>query len=150
MSYFTLFRHTLKIDNVGVFSLSLGFADSEAETETQQEDAGKKVKTKYRRVQAKGVNFRVDKLLVSDINYESSFEHLSTTLAKPSAFTPEERLQNALKIIDKQGKITLQDYAHINKMSRATASRELAKLSADPGSGIKAEGYGPTKTWVRS
>ena len=142
--------HTLKIDNVGVFSLSLGFADSEAEAKTQQESSEKEVKTKYRRVQAKGVNFRVDKQLVTDINVGSTFDHLSTKLAKPSAFTPEERLQRALDLIDKNGHITLQEYANTNKLSRSTASRELAKLSADPNSGIEAKGNGPTKLWVRS
>ena len=39
--------HTMKIDNLGVFSLSLEFADNEAETGSQQEAQESKSKKKY-------------------------------------------------------------------------------------------------------
>ena len=50
--------HTMKIDNLGVFSLALEFADEKAETGTQQNAS--EPKTKYRHVKVKGVNFKAE------------------------------------------------------------------------------------------
>ena len=128
--------HTMKIDNLGVFSLSLEFADDD----TQK---------KYHHVRAKGVNFKVDKRMVEAINKENSFERTTSNPSSPSPYTLEERLQRALSHIDQHGFITLQEYANLNSLSYSTASRELAKLVADPQSGIKPKGAASHKVWVR-
>lgn len=142
--------HTMKIDNLGVFSLSLEFADDKADVDNQQEEQGKKAQKKYHHVRVKGVNFKVDKKLVDDINKENTFERTPSTPTSPSPYTLEERLQRALSHIDKHGFITLQEYANLNGLNYSTASRELSKLVADPYSGIKAKGAGSHKVWVRS
>ena len=141
--------HTMKIDNLGVFSLSLEFADNEADStdsQTTQEPASKK---KYHHVRVKGVNFKVDKKMVDDINQENSFERTTANPTSPSPYSLEERLQRALSHIDKHGFITLQEYANLNSLHYSTASRELAKLVLDSHSGIKAKGAGSHKVWVR-
>ena len=142
--------HTMKIDNLGVFSLSLEFADNETETDSQQNPQETKSKKKYHHVKVKGVNFKVEKRLVDDINKENTFERTASTPNTPSPYTPEERRQRALQHIDRHGFITLQEYANLNRLSYTTASRELAKLVADPQSGIKANGAASHKVWVRS
>ena len=68
--------HTMKIDNLGVFSLSLEFADEKAENVAQQEASEQK--TKYHHVKVKGVNFKVDKKLIKAINKENTFERTSS------------------------------------------------------------------------
>jgi predicted HTH transcriptional regulator len=95
------------------------------------------------------VNFKVDKQLVDAINKENSFERTAGNPSSPSPYTPDERLQRALKHLDKHGFITLQEYANLNRLSYTTASRELAKLVADTNSGIKAKGAASHKVWVR-
>ena len=143
--------HTMKIDNLGVFSLSLEFADNETETANQQESQKTQEtgsKKKYHHVRVKGVNFKVDKRLVNAINKETTFERTSGNPSTPSPYTPDERLQRALSHIDKHGFITLQEYANLNRLSYTSASRELAKLVADPNSGIKAKGAASHKVWV--
>ena len=142
--------HTMKIDNLGVFSLSLEFADNETETASQQETQETGSKKKYHHVRVKGVNFKVDKRLVDAINKENTFERTAGTSSTPSPYTPEERLQRALNHIDKHGFITLQEYANLNRLSYSSASRELAKLVLDPHSGIKPKGAASHKVWVRS
>ena len=141
--------HTMKIDNLGVFSLSLEFADNETETANQQEVQESESKKKYHHVRVKGVNFKVDKKLVDAINKENTFERTSSNSTSPSPYSLEERLQRALSHIDKHGFITLQEYANLNRLSYSTASRELAKLVLDPHSGINAKGAGSHKIWVR-
>lgn len=128
--------HTMKIDNLGVFSLSLEFADDD-------------IQKKYHHVRAKGVNFKVDKRMVEAINKENSFERTTSNPSSPSPYTLEERQQRALSHIDQHGFITLQEYANLNRLSYSTASRELAKLVADPQSGIKPKGAASHKVWVR-
>ena len=142
--------HTMKIDNLGVFSLSLEFADNEADADNQQEVQKTEPKKKYHHVRVKGVNFKVDKRLVDDINKENTFERTTGTPSTPSPYTPEERLQRALNHIDKHGFITLQEYANLNRLSYTSASRELAKLVLNPSSDIKAKGAASHKVWVRS
>lgn len=141
--------HTMKIDNLGVFSLSLEFADNEADADYQQEGTKAEPKKKYHHVRVKGVNFKVDKKLVDDINKENSFERTNGNPTSHSPYTLEERLQRALNHIDKHGFISLQEYANLNELSYSTASRELSKLVADSQSGIKAKGAGSHKVWVR-
>ena len=140
--------HTMKIDNLGVFSLSLEFTDEKAEKDAQQETS--ESQKKYHHVRVKGVNFKVDKKLVDDINKENTFERITGNTTSPSPYSHEERLQRALTHIDKHGFITLQEYANLNRLSRSEASRELSKLVADPNSGIKTKGAGSHKVWVRS
>lgn len=140
--------HTMKIDNLGVFSLSLQFTDNKTETDSQQEAQKIGSKAKYHHVKVKGVNFKVDKKLVDEMNKENAFERISGNPSSPSPYIPEERLQRALQHIDKYGFITLQEYANLNKLSYSTSSRELAKLVLDPHSGIKAKGAGSHKVWV--
>ena len=141
--------HTMKIDNLGVFSLSLEFADNEAEAANQQEFPKAEQKKKYHHVRVKGVNFKVDRKMVDDMNQENSFERTTGNPTSPSPYTPEERLQRALTHIDKHGFITLQEYANLNCLNYSTASRELSKLVSNPRSGITAKGAGSHKVWVR-
>ena len=53
--------HTMKIDNLGVFSLSLQFVDNGEEIGGQQESQEAGAKKKYHHVKVKGVNFKVVK-----------------------------------------------------------------------------------------
>ena len=139
--------HTMKIDNLGVFSLSLEFADDKPDNQQQVQEV--EPKTKYRHVKVKGVNFKVDKKLVDEINKENTFGRSSSIPTTPSPYSLEERLQRALRHIDKHGFISLQEYANLNHLGYSSASRELSKLVADPQSGIKAKGAASHKVWVR-
>ena len=140
--------HTMKIDKLGVFSLSLEFADNEADSTGQQITQEATSKKKYHHVRAKGVNFKVDKRMVDDINKDNSFERITGNSTSPSPYSLEERLQRALNHISKHGFITLQEYANLNGLSYSTSSRELAKLVLVPQSGIKAKGTASHKVWV--
>ena len=139
--------HTMKIDNLGVFSLSLEFADDKPDNQQQVQEV--EPKTKYRHVKVKGVNFKVDKKLVDEINKENTFGRSSSIPTTPSPYSLEERLQRALHHIDKHGFISLQEYANLNHLGYSSASRELSKLVADPQSGIKAKGAASHKVWIR-
>lgn len=143
--------HSMKIDGLGVFSLSLGFDEDPEDGLTVDDETGEvKQKEKYRHVCAKSINFRVDPKLIDEINKDTTFERDTVGVMRNNKLTSslEQRKKKALQLIKKEGFITLDEYANENNLSRSSASRELSRLTSDPNSGIKEKGSGSHKVWV--
>ena len=140
--------HTVKIDGLGVFSLSLEFNGSSEENAAEGQ---KKETREYNRVQAKSINLKIDRKLLDEINKKSTFERNGNEVVKMGgqAFTLEERKERMFQHLDKHGFITLNEYANLNQLSRTAASLELKQLVSDPTSSIKASGNGSHKVWVK-
>ena len=132
--------HSLKIDGLGVFSLSLGF-DMSTPPETSV----------GRHVCIKGINFKPDPQLLVEMNREASFDRVmqETKVPQKSKYSREERLAKAKEIMDANGYMTLTDYVLVTGLSRTGASVDLKQLVADPASGITTRGGGSHKIWVR-
>ena len=137
---------SVKIDNFGTFSLSLGFADKKGNKLEDEDD-----KMKYRRVMVKNITFKPESDLIFKINKNIRLErHVPGVVKSESdSFTPEERRLRAINFIERHGQITLQEYANLNKISRSKASRELNKLEGIEGSGIRGYGNAPHKVWKK-
>ena len=133
--------HNIKVDGLGVFSLSLGFSDSPEDEE----------KSSYRRVEAKDVNFKVDQNLLKTINKQASFERAEPGVRKfkKPETTPEQRLAKALDFVAQHGQMTLSDYSLLSGLSRSGASQELKRFTADPASGLTTRGSHAFKVWVK-
>lgn len=148
--------HNIKIDGLGVFSLSLGFdtsTPSEKEIAQQQacdDDADPKLK--YRHVCIKGINFKPDPELLKEMNKQATFDRVETDVVVPRKvqFSREDRLAKAKAIIGKYGYMTLGDYAVATGQSRAVASKDLKQLVADASSGITTRGSHSHKVWILS
>ncbi len=145
--------HSIKIDGLGVFTLSLGFDTS---TPSEKEIANEKVgadkgKTKYRHICIKSIKFKPDGELLADMNREATFDKVETEVKMPrkNKFSREERLAKAMAIIEKSGYMTLSDYSRATGLSRAAASRDLKSLVADQTSGIASRGSHSHKVWVK-
>jgi predicted histone-like DNA-binding protein len=148
--------HNIKIDGLGIFSLSLGF-DMNSPTELALAKNGgengeaKDAKTKYRHVCIKGINFKPDAQLLKDFNSEATFTRAESGVvtSKRCTLNTEERISRALAIIDKQGFMTLGEYAIATGQSRTTASQDLKRLVAQEKSNLTTRGSGSHKIWVR-
>ena len=149
--------HSIKIDGLGVFSLSLGFDTSTpSEKEMSNEKEGKNdnnkknEKTKYRHVCIKGINFKPDAELLADMNSEATFDkdEKEVKTINRSTMSREERIAKAKAIIRERGYMTLTDYLTATNLSRSSASRDLAIIVADPTSGITTQGSHSHKVWV--
>lgn len=138
--------YNVKLDGIGAFSLSLGFKD-EKPTEIQEEGD----KMLYRKVGVKGVNFKVAPEMVKRIRRETDLERDmgGVTVLKKKLYTREERIARALQVIERNGYITLTDYAYINNLNRCTASKELREITSDKSSPIDGRGSGSHKVWVK-
>ena len=144
--------HSIKIDGLGVFSLSLGF-----DTSTPSEKAisqglqkGETPKAKYRHVCINGINFKPDPKLLKEMNKQATFDRVSTEIVAPKRckYSREERLEKAKAIIEKYGYMTLTDYALATDQSRSAASNDLKRLVADTDSGITTRGSHSHKVWI--
>ena len=139
--------HTVKIEGLGTFSLSLGFTDDKGnEMEDELTD-----KRRIRKVEVRGVNFKPDPEFLKDVQKKTTLEREMTGVKRvlPQKFSMEEKLQRALEKIDRQGFITLQQYANLNKVCRTTASRELNAFAKDAASGITTMGQASHKVWIK-
>jgi len=109
-------------------------------------------KLEYRHVCIKGINFRPDPDLLRRMNEKATFKNDGVEFVplRKSRYSREERLAKAKEIIDKQGFMTLSDYAEATGLSLSGASRDLRQLMADGNSGIVIMGDHTHKIWVRS
>ncbi|MBR3124933.1 MAG: hypothetical protein IKQ59_16125 [Prevotella sp.] len=141
--------HNIKIDGLGVFSLTLGFDESSPSEKTELKDTNDNPKTKYRHVCIKGINFKPDPKLLQALNKEATFERGEVDVQVPqkTKLSREERLARAKAIIDKNGFMTLYDYANATHQSRSVASKDLRQIVADPTSGITTRGSHSHKVW---
>ena len=146
--------HNIKIDGLGVFSLSLGFDTSTPSEEaiSKNEKDGEEPKTKYRHVCIKDINFRPDPELLKKMNHEATFDRVSTDVIVPqkNKFSRKERLEIAKTIISRHGYMTLSDYAIATGQCRASASNDLKRMVADADSGITTRGSHSHKVWIAS
>lgn len=142
--------HNIKIDGLGVFSLTLGFDESSPSEKAELKNVDDDPKTKYRHVCIKGINFKPDPKLLQALNKEASFERSEAEVQVPqkTKLTREERITRAKAIIEKNGFMTLYDYANATHQSRSVASKDLRQIVADPTSGITTRGTHSHKVWI--
>ena len=142
--------HNIKIDGLGVFSLTLGFDDSSPSEKEALKNVDDNPKTKYRHVCIKGINFKPDQKLLQALNKEATFERSEADVQVPqkTKLSREERLARAKAIIEKNGFMTLYDYANATRQSRSVASKDLRQIVADPTSGITTHGSHSHKVWI--
>lgn len=146
--------HTLKIDGLGVFSLSLEFdtstASEKAEKLKQEIDDDTDPKLKYRHVRIKSINFKPDPDLLNEMNKKATFDRVGVDVEvqKTSPYSRAERMAKAKAIIGELGYMTLTDYAIATRQSKSAASKDLKKMVADPDSGITTRGQHSHKIWI--
>ena len=142
--------HNIKIDGLGVFSLTLGFDESSPSEKEALKNTDDNPKTKYRHVCIKGINFKPDAKLLQALNKEATFERSEADVQVPqkTKLSREERLARAKAIIAKNGFITLYDYANATHQSRSVASKDLRQIVSDPTSGITTRGSHSHKVWI--
>ena len=143
--------HSIKIEGLGVFSISLGFDTSmPSEKEIAENDLRyEEPKLGYRHVCAKGVNFRPDPDLLVEMNRRATFNCVEVDVEVGKCnYSLEERLSIAKGIIDCYGYLTLKEYAKATGQCRSAASKDLRRFTSDGKYGIVTHGRHSHKVWV--
>ena len=138
--------YTVKIDDLGLFSLSLAFNDDKPNEMASDDD-----RMARRKVEVSNVNFKADQKLIKKLRIETELERKSGGVAKvrKTPFSREERIKNALEVIDRNGFIKLREYAEINKLNPTYASDDLKEICGAPDAPITSRGSGSHKVWVK-
>lgn len=140
--------YNVNLEGFGTFSLSLAFED-EKPREIQAEDD----KMTYRKVGVKDINFKASPEFVKEVKRETDRDLErdmgGVKVIRKQLYSREERIARALEVIEKNGVLTLGDYASINNLSRTAASMELKELTGDKSSPIDSLGRGSHKVWVK-
>ena len=136
--------HTITTDDLGTFSLSIGVID---DNEVEDFDGnGKKVNAK--RIGVRGINFRPDKQLVSDIARRCKLHKGYESPNNRSPYTRDERLKMAQDYIAEHHFMRVRDYEAMTYLPHSTAANELRDFCIQP-TGITSEGIGNTKVYVK-
>lgn len=140
--------YNVNLEGFGTFSLSLGFEDDKPKEMQTDDDM-----MKYRKVGVKNVNFNSSPEFVKAVKMETDCdlerEMSGVKVIRKQLYSREERIARALEVIEKNGVLTLGDYASINNLSRTSASMELKELTCDKSSPIDSLGRGSHKVWVK-
>ena len=140
--------YNVNLEGFGTFSLSLAFEDVKPR-EIQAEDD----KMTYRKVGVKDINFKASPEFIKEVKRETDRDLErdmgGVKVIRKQLYSREERIVRALEIIEKNGVLTLGDYASINNLSRTAASLELKELTNEKTSPIDSLGRGSHKVWVK-
>ena len=137
---------SVKVDGIGIFSAALGLKKG-IERETGEDGATRR---NAMSIHVKDIHFKADKSLLWQTDSRCSLERSAQKFRKSSVkYTPEERLQIALKHLETHAFLTVADYCRLTGLLRNTAAQELKRWAADPASGIGSQGGKSQKVYVR-
>ncbi|MDO4949737.1 MAG: hypothetical protein Q4E55_06175, partial [Bacteroidales bacterium] len=135
--------HTVTIDGLGTFSLSISVTD-----DVKAEDfEGNKKKVTGKQIKVRGVKFRPNKQLVKDIGSHCKLYKSKTLPNNRSPYTREERLKMAQDYLAEHHFMRVKDYESMTKLPHSTAANELRDFCIQP-TGITFEGRGNTKVYM--
>ena len=140
--------YNVNLEGFGTFSLSLAFEDEKPREMLSADD-----KMTYRKVGVKDINFKASPEFIKEVKRETDRDLErdmgGVAVLRKQLYSKDERIARALEIIEKNGVLTLSDYASINNLSRTAASMELKELTDDKTSPIDSVGRGSHKVWVK-
>ena len=140
--------YNVNLEGFGTFSLSLAFEDEKPREILNPDD-----KMTYRKVGVKDINFKASPEFIKEVKRETDRDLErdmgGVKVIRKQLYSREERIARALEVIEKNGVLTLGDYASINNLSRTSASMELKELTCDKSSPIDSLGRGSHKVWVK-
>lgn len=144
LAYSMAAGQSVTIEGIGTFKARLGMKKGK---EVDSIDA--KTKRNAQSIEVNGIHYRADKELVSRTNRHCDLERGGVNRVGRSPYTAEERLARAQAYLETHHCMHIADYMALTKLKRTSATTELQRLSSDPSSGIRAEGWGCHRIYVR-
>ena len=137
---------SVKLDGIGTFTPALALREGK-----EREEAGGT--GKHRNAQSivvGGVNFRVDRSLIRNINGRCLLERANWKSRRSSQkYTSEQRMAKALQYLDEHPYLTVFEYQKLTGLLRTTATNELKQWAALPDSGIDISGRGAHRIYIK-
>jgi predicted histone-like DNA-binding protein len=144
IQYYLTQGYSVTLDDIGNFSLSLGLKDDKEEENLD----GNAPKRNAQSIHVTGVNFKVNKRFLHDIDTNCKLERASVSRMNRSPFTKEERIAKAVEYIKSHNIMRVDDYASITKLPKSTACKEIRDISRMDDSPIVASGRGSSLVYM--
>lgn len=137
--------YSVTIDEMGTFRATIGL------TEDKEMDTidGDETKRNARSLCLNGVNFQVDKRLVSKADRKCKLVRAGVSRLHRSPLTKEERLKKALEYLETNGAMKVKHYMTLTGLSHTAAATELRAFAHDAASGIDSIGRLAGKVYVK-
>lgn len=138
---------SVTLDGIGTFTAAIG-VDRRHEQDTID---GDETKRNVRSLTVTGVNFRVDRRMVSSVARQCRLERGGVKRLSKSPYTKEERWQMAVDYLSSPAHpfMRLDDYIRLTGVSRSVASRDLKEYRQQPDAKIKVSGRGTGVVYVK-
>lgn len=146
MNSYLKLGHSVKVDGLGTFDISLGMKDrTEAE---EVKEKGERYDTQG--VYIKSINFLPDQRWLESLRRGADLTKVGgvKTINKVKT-TREERLRIALDHLRTSPMLRIADYAFLTSQTRSAAREELHSFANDPESGIGRMGRGNHLVFVK-
>ncbi len=136
--------YSVTVEGLGTFGTRLGVRPDK-EQDGFEDGEQKRNATS---IEVRGVSFRADKGLVSNVNGQCRLEAGGVRRLHRSPYTLAERVQRARAFLAENGVMRTDDYAQLTGLSRTVASLELRQLCDAPDSGITSRGRKSGKVYI--
>ncbi len=140
MAMYMAWGYSVRVNGMGVFTPSLELkpgAEREEENGTKRNAAS---------IRVGGVNFRVDRDLVSQVDRACHLERAKRPRYTSPSTGSNERLALAEQHIRTHGSLSIREYTQLTGLSRTSAVRELIKLRE--ASKLRTRGYGTHSVYI--
>ncbi|MDD3039211.1 HU family DNA-binding protein [Bacteroides sp.] len=138
--------YSVKIDGIGTFTPALALCEGKE----REEAGGGGTHRNAQSIVVGGVNFRVDRTMIRNINSRCNLERAPWKRQSSSQkYTPEERLRLALEYLDKHTFLTVREYRRLTGLLQTAATKELKQWAYEPNSGIGIDGVGSHRVYVK-
>ena len=136
----------VRLEGIGTFTPGLTLCEGKGRESGEENDARRNAQS----VEIGKILFRPDKSFLQRTNRECDLERSKLKFQRSSKkYTPEQRLELALRYLDSHPYMRIADYVAITGLRPTTASLELKKWAKQPDSGIGFSGWGTHKVYVR-
>jgi len=129
--------NSVKFNGIGIFSPSL--SDSRRDSHVN-EDGEQTVLPQSQSVHVSGINFRVDKQFVRDVDDMAEPVRVGFSTHQHSPYSKEQRLVLLQDYLRDHHFIKVKQYASLVELSESAANKELNLMCKDPATGITSAG----------
>lgn len=149
--------YSIKIDNFGRFTATLGLKEGVEREEWAEEgelDANGRPKSKHRNatnIEVNNVSFVPDRKFLRAINRWLDLQrspYHQTIRPGRCPYTAQERQRMLVEYLQQNSYITCTTYMQLTEQKRTAATKELRTWSDDPNSPIQARGRAPHRVYV--
>lgn len=138
--------YSVSIDGIGTFNVKLGVKEGKVKESFQEGESKRNAQS----IKVSGISFRADKEFIRNTDLECDLERGEDCRLRKSRYTLNERIAMAIEFMERNNYMRVSDYAAITGLSRSKASIELRQISQNPESGLKPQGFGSHKVYVKA